>query len=187
MKTQAMWVLGCMALVAVGCGGVEQTTDSEAAPLMDQAYADESFRAAVSWLQKDRGIPVDLSQGVVEHKEGASRITFTLASEVVTQLAFEARADGTTRVYLNEPGAMEPKEEGPAAQVACGRYITSDSCTTGPYLGSSSSPECGGATLYLYKDYARDQFQYGRKVYQMGMWVSCSWMAQSTTCTNTCS
>jgi hypothetical protein len=183
MKKQALWVVASLALVASGCG-IEQPEDTAANQLMDQAYADESFRATVQWLQADKSIPVDLSQGVVELRDGASRITFALPSEEITSLAFEVRDDGTTRVYANERVNQE-EEQGPSAQAACGWYQSSDRCTTGPY---GSGRYCsGGAPLYRYEDYARDWFQYGRKVYHQQTWYDCRWMAQSTTCTTTCS
>jgi hypothetical protein len=75
------------------------------------------------------------------------------------------------------------EEQGPSAQAACGWYQRSDRCTTGPY-GSGNSCS-GGAPLYSYNDYARDWFQSGRKLYYQQTWYSCSWMAQSTTCTTT--
>jgi hypothetical protein len=183
MKKQAMWVVASLALVASGCG-MEQPADTEASQLLDQAYADESFRATVQWLQADKAIPVDLSQGVVEHRDGATRITFALPSQALTALAFEVREDGTTRVYTSEH-VSEEKEQGPSAQAACGWYQSSDRCTTGPY-GSGMSCN-GGAPLYAYRDHARDWFQGGRKVYYQQTWHSCTWMAQSTTCTTTCS
>jgi hypothetical protein len=184
MKKQALWVVASLALVASGCG-MEQVEGTEADQLMDQAYADESFRATVQWLQADKSIPVDLSQGVVEQRDGATRITFALPSQAVTSLAFEVRDDGSTRVYTNELVNQEEEAQGPSAQAACGWYKSSDRCTTGPF--NSGSYCSGGTTLYSYKDHARDNFQYGRKVYYQQTWNSCSWMAQSTTCNTTCS
>lgn len=183
MKKQVMFLFASLALSISACG-VEQPAGSEADSLLDQAFADESFRATVSWLAKAKGIQVDLSQGTVVHKDGATRLSFALPSKAVTELSFEARPDGTTRVYTNELAKEEP--EGPSAQaVACGRFVSSDKCTTGPY---NSGEYCNNnATLYVYNDYARDFFQYGRKVYYQQSWKSCQWTAQSTTCTSTCS
>ncbi|WNG54825.1 hypothetical protein F0U59_08610 [Archangium gephyra] len=189
MKKQAMWVVAALSMIASGCG-VEQPVDAEADQLEDQAYADVSFQATVRWLEGKKGIPVDLSQGgVLEHREGATRLTFALPSEEVSQLAFEVRADGSTRVYTNE--RVEDAAQDVAAQAACGTYRSSDSCTTGPYtddpIGCAAGPGQPRTPLYAYHDYARDWYQYGRRVTHMGTWKNCSWMAQSTTCTNTCS
>ncbi len=136
MKKQAMFVVASMAFAVSGCG-TEQPAEMEAAQLVDQVYADESFQATVRWLEADKAIPVDLSQGVVEHRDDVTRITFALPSQAVTSLAFEVREDGTT--------------------------------------------------LYAYHDYARDTFEYGRKVSYRQTWHDCRWMAQSTTCYSTCS
>ena len=186
MKKQGMWVVAALAVLASGCG-VEQPTDTEANPIQAQAYADESFQATVRWLESKKGIPVDLSQGVVEQKEGATRLNFTLPSQEVSMLAFELRADGSTRVYTNE--RVEEAQQETSAQGACGYYRSSDSCTTGPYILQQDG--CGTGTgsrtpLYIYYDYARDWYQYGRRVTKMGEWKSCTWAAKSTTCTNTC-
>jgi len=186
MKKQGMWVVASLAVLASGCG-VEQPTDTEANPIQAQAYADESFQATVRWLESKKGIPVDLSQGVVEQKEGATRLNFTLPSQEISMLAFELRADGSTRVYTNE--RVEEAQQEASAQGACGYYRSSDSCTTGPYTADPVG--CGDGAgnrtpLYVYYDYARDWYQYGRRVTQMGSWKSCTWAAKSTTCTNTC-
>ncbi|MCY1077050.1 hypothetical protein [Archangium lansingense] len=189
MKKQAMWVVAALSVLASGCG-VEQPVDAEADQLKEQAYADVSFQATVQWLEGKKGIPVDLSQGVLEHREGATRLNFALPSEEVSQLAFELRADGSTRVYTNER-VTEDAAQDVAAQAACGTYRSSDSCTTGPYVadaqGCAAGPGQPRTPLYIYYDYARDWFQSGRRVTQMGSWKNCSWMAQSTTCNNTCS
>lgn len=183
MKRQALWVVTSLAWVASGCG-LEPPANTEASQILDQAYADESFRAAVQWLQADKAVPVELSQGVVEHRDGATRITFALPSEAFTSLAFEVRADGTTRVYAGQR-MEEEQQQGPSAQAMCGWYRTSDSCTTGPYIAGVRSCH-GGAPLYEYRDYTRDWYENGRRVYMRQVWVSCDWMAQSTTCTSTC-
>ncbi|EPX62792.1 hypothetical protein D187_008980 [Cystobacter fuscus DSM 2262] len=182
MKKQVAFLLTSLSLLTSACG-VEQPADNEANQLLDQASADESFRATVSWLAKAKDIQVDLGQGVVEHKEGATRLTFALPSEEVSGLSFEVRPDGSTRVYTNERLNEEPEDR--SAQAACGRYVSSDSCTTGPY---STGEYCANnAPLYAYTDYTRETYQYGRKVFHKQSWKSCQWTAQSTTCTNTCS
>lgn len=184
-KLGLMFLVAAVSSVVAGCAA-DASTDDDAVvdAALDQAFADESFRGTVRWLER-KGVEVDLPAAAYHlEDDGRETIRIPLSGDNFQYLGYAFTEPGAIdRVFTKELPMDVPE----APQATCAVSNGYDYCNFGPWLASSSDEDCDYGPIYQYAHYER-RFYYGggRRVFEQFKFHLCEWEAQDPTCRSAC-